>query len=55
MSVLNISYICMYVYILAIDQVTGVTFTCKPVGLANQCTVTWNVSLSITYVHNIVC
>ena len=33
------------VYTLAIDQVTGVTLTCKPVGLINQCTAVWNVSL----------
>ena len=35
----------------AIDQVTGVTLTCEPVGLAIQCTVMWNVS----YCHLYVC
>ena len=47
------SYIHMYIiayyvlycnFTLAIDQVTGVTLTCRPVGLINQCTVIWNVS-----------
>ena len=32
-------------YTLAVDQVTGVTLTCQPVGLINRCTVMWNVSL----------
>ena len=32
-------------YTLAVDQVTGVTLTCQPVRLANQCTVMWNVNL----------
>ena len=51
------SYIHMHIilYTLVIDQVTGVTLTCKPVGLANQCTVMWNVSLHNTYIHSIVC
>ena len=44
-------YVCTFTYsnyvnyILAIDRVTGVTLTCKSVGLINQCTVLWNVSL----------
>ena len=42
----------MYICILAIDQVTGVTLTCEPAGLINQCTVMWNVSVHIrTYVR----
>ena len=44
-------YVCTFTYsnyvnyILAIDRVTGVTLTCRSVGLINQCTVLWNVSL----------
>ena len=54
----NIHILCEYVciHILAIDQVTGVTLTCEPVGLANQCTVMWNVSVhNYEYVHNVMC
>ena len=49
-------YVC--IHILAIDRVTEVTLTCKPVELDNQCTVMWNVSVHkpyYEYVHNIMC
>ena len=43
----------LYVRTLVIDKVTGVTLSCTSVGLTNQCTVLWNVSLSIdTYIHS---
>ena len=42
----------IYIIFLAIDQVTGVTLTCELVGLMNQCTVMWNVSLH-TYTNDI--
>ena len=38
----------IHIVFLVIDQVTGVTLTCEPVRLANQCTVMWNVSLYIS-------
>ena len=39
--------LCQYVciHILAIDRVTGVTLTCEPARMDNQCTVMWNVSV----------
>ena len=42
----------MYVYTIAIHRVTGVTLACEPVGLINQCTVMWNVSVHThTYIY----
>jgi len=38
-------YICVYYHNVVISQVTGVMLLCKPVGLINQCTVMWNVSV----------
>ena len=38
----------IHIVFLVIDQVTGVTLTCEPVRLANQCAVMWNVSLYIS-------
>ena len=34
-----------------IGQVTGVTMTCPPVDLMNECTVMWNVSNCFLYVR----
>ena len=40
------NYISVHVLlIIAIDQVTGVMLMCESVGLINQCTVMWNVSV----------
>ena len=40
-------YLCVFImhfYTVVIPQVTGVTLTCQPVDVINQCTVMWNVS-----------
>jgi len=38
-------YVHVYHHNVVIGQVTGVILMCKPVGLINQCTVMWNVSV----------
>ena len=41
---------------IAIGQVTGVTLTCEPVGLINQCTVLWEVSYVLFFnMHLLIC
>ena len=44
-------YMHMYTVSFAIDQVTGVILTSKPVDVDNQCTVTWRVSYSLCIVY----
>ena len=49
------SYISVHVLlIIAIDQVTEVVLMCESVGLINQCTVMWNVSV-YEVISNILC
>ena len=42
----------MYLYVYkGIGKVTGVTVFCGPVGLIIQCTIGWNVSKNVIYMH----